>query len=108
MARTKQTARKGTGGKYPKAKFGDQADADDEHSDAEPEPEPGTSEDTQQTKQTDPNVYIAPRPRPKPKVKKGAEKRKGLPPVKRMTIEQKIRSEQKKTDTCCSKRYFQR
>ena len=108
MARTKQTACMGTGGKYPKAKFGDQGDADDEHS--EEEPEPGTSEDTQQTKtkQTDPNVYIAPRPKPKPKVKKGAEKRKSLPPVKRMTLEQKIWREQKRTDTCCSKRYFQR
>ena len=106
MARTKHTARKGTGGKYPKAKFGDQGDADDKHS--EEEPEPGTSEDTQQTKQTDPNVYIVPRPKPKPKVKKGVEKRKSLPPVKWMTLEQKIRCEQKKTDTCCSKRYFQR
>ena len=90
MARTKTTARKGTGmskGKYPKAKFGDQGVADD--APGEEEPELGTSQEVEQTKtkQTDPNVYIAPQPKPKPKVKKGAEKRKSLPPVKQMTME---------------------
>ena len=112
MVRTKNTARKRTSrskGKYPKAKFGDQGDADDEH--CGEEPEPGTSQDSQEdeqtkTKQIDPNIYIVPQPKPKPKGKKGVEKRKSLPSVKQMTIEQKIWREQKRTVTCCSKRFF--
>ena len=89
MARTKQTSRKGFAPLSP-AKFGSGSDGDGGGNGGG-----GGNEDPQ------PSTSHAPKP-----VIRSVKKRKQTAPVKRLTIEQKIRKEQRKTKVQFSKAYF--